>query len=564
MKDCGPAIATVPGAPVPRPRSSRLRGIGLAALMAVLFCHQAAVGVRPGDARAGAAGRPVPAVASPVTGGADQRGAVAGGTTQAPAPAKDGRHPNPTLAHADPVGPGTGSLALEPGERELPPRSGDAVARAVQRMLFRLERLEPAVAPLEPSLLELELATPEMPFVKVVVSAQPTSPHGADPGPGVPRAVLLVAFGPRFPETAGHLIATWTGGPGGVHLQVVEPSPPRAAVGGAGAGSEPSPAPQASWATGLVEQAWLWPGGDGAPPRLLVVTDHDPAGAGPALAITLLERRHDQWRPVWSLGPKVAAAASLPAARGEAVPGRTGAEGTVLAAGAASSPTDGGEPGAAAAKADQDALDRQQWAARPAVPTGGEGIVRRVEVAPDGTWIRVVAEGRPVPPGRMAAGEAPGGPPGGLAASPAAAATLGAAEPPVLVTAEGPVPARWYQRWTWSPRTGTYVLSAAGPAAQPLSVLRAFITLVSRGDLEQAAGLVERQDPTLVAAGRALLAQEPLGQGWRVEPAAGGGGGGPLVVTRGDGRRVAVAFAEEPGPDGHPAVRISAITALGR
>ncbi|WP_460040062.1 hypothetical protein [Thermaerobacter litoralis] len=420
---------------------------------------------------------------------------------------------------------------------------GDAFARAVQQMLYRMERLDPARLAGDLAALELELETPEMPFVNVVAAhvppgepaggvaaaagdSQASSPGPAPGGDGPPagekvpsakaqgavaaggvRAVLVVAFGPRYPETVGHLIATWTRDPG-VQVQVVDEREGRTATGsmspaaaggpalaaasavagaqaaGPAGDQEGGPATAGAWGLGLsavVKDAWLLPAG--GVPRLLLITEHTPSGGPRELRLTLLERTGASWQPVWGLGGPA--------------PGRSPAR--VAALGAGSS----------------------------------DGVsVRQVQVGAGGRRLDVTVSTRAV----------------GTA--------------PALVTPDGPVAALWVQRWSWDGQA--YRLVSTQPVDQPLSVLDAFITLVSRGLLNDARRLVAGEDPQVVAAGRQLLAQQPLGQGWRVDAAGGSYERGPLVVTRGDATRVTVTFTEEPAQGGTPAVRIAAIAAGGR
>src|SRR5690606_3125018 len=107
-------------------------------------------------------------------------------------------------------------------------------ATAVQHISYRLERLDPARLGGDLGRLNLELATPGMPFVSAVAARGPGD--GVLAGKGDLPPVLLIAFGPRFPETAGHVIATWD--EQGVRLQVIdERVPPGRTAGGQGAGA---------------------------------------------------------------------------------------------------------------------------------------------------------------------------------------------------------------------------------------------------------------------------------------------------------------------------------------
>ncbi|QIA27820.1 hypothetical protein DYI95_010130 [Thermaerobacter sp. PB12/4term] len=591
--------------------------------------------------------------------------------------------------------PGGAGAAGQAGPDSRPPaanpaREGtgqhDAFARAVQQLLYRLERLDPARLEGDPAALELELATPEMPFVNVLVprpvpaaaparvpgqaaaagsstvdplgagtsgagSAGPGSTGGSPGGGGISggggtatgddgdaaggattgglrpgAAVLLIAFGPRFPETVAHVIATWTD-QGTVHVQVldereraapaalqpagqgaggaagVEPggqapapggqappapgtrgqapsiSQPAGAAQGAGmdgpapeerrvppeppvprmgpapgsappallapgsagpgfggwastgtgerpgpgsgrpAAAEPTPwqAPPAGGGWGLAalfRDGWILPGVDGRP-RLVVVTEHHPAGRAPSLRVTLLERSGDQWVPAGFLGrPEPAVAPAVPqgvVAGGPLLFGRPSGGGpqngwSLLRGGPAGAP---GRPQPGAG------------------PEDGAGIlIRQVRMAPDGSWLDL---------------------------------TLSTGGSPVLVTRDGPAPGLWEQRWIW---TGdAYRLAWSRPVDRALSVLEAFITLVSRGRWAEAAALVRQQDAAVAGAGRELLAQRPLGQGWRVEAVGGNYERGPLVVTRSDGVRITVTFVTEPGPGGRLAVRIAGVVA---
>ncbi|EKP95103.1 hypothetical protein ThesuDRAFT_00832 [Thermaerobacter subterraneus DSM 13965] len=248
----------------------------------------------------------------------------------------------------------------------------------------------------------------------------------------------------------------------------------------------------------------------------MVVTEHHLGGRDPSLRVTLLEPWGDQWVPVGFLGwPEPPAASAVP--RG-VVPGGS----LVFGRPSGGGPQNGwsllgGSPGPKSPGRPQSGVG----------PEDGAGIViRQVRMAPDGSGLDLA---------------------------------LSTGGSPVLVTRDGPAPGLWEQRWIW---TGdTYRLAWSRPVDRALSVLEAFITLVSRGRWAEAAALVRQQDAAVAGAGRDLLVQRPLGQGWRVEAVGGNYERGPLVVTRSDGVRITVTFTEEPGPGGRLAVRIAGVVA---
>ena len=478
--------------------------------------------------------------------------------------------PGGTFAPAGPVLPeqpaGAGEASgPRPGAGE-PARNravADAFARAVQQISYRLERLDPARLQDDPASLQVELATPEMPFVSVVAARGPGG-AGDEPatggatggsdgqggggrtaraarGGGSLPAVLLIAFGPRFPETAGHLIATWDGSGQGVRLQVIDerspaPIPPaggatrEAGTGGEagpvaapGGGPSGSPAGLRFGLAAIFKAARLVPEGPGRPAEMLVVTEHYPGGGPAEQHVALLQRRGDHWQLRWASGGPGWPGAARQIILSEDLQWLD----VVLA----------GEPGTATGVPGPGVPGEAGWATNlglilpPRAPAGAASA----------------AGGLPGDRGGATPGEEPAGPAAGT----------------ILMTPEGPVRPLIQQRW--QRRGDGYAAVATRPLPQPLIVLQEFILRVSRGQTREAAELVRDGDPALVAEGARLLSQRPLGQGWLVEPAGGAYDRGPLVVTRSDGQRVTVSFATSGGTAGWPggAVWIEGISAGG-
>ncbi|PZN12933.1 MAG: hypothetical protein DIU69_02065 [Bacillota bacterium] len=172
----------------------------------------------------------------------------------------------------------------------------DAFATAVQHISYRLERLDPAQLGGDLGRLNLELATPGMPFVSAALAAS-GSGDGVPAGKGELPPVLLIAFGPRFPETAGHVIATWDDQ--GVRLQVIdERVPPGPAADGREAGAAK---PRFGLAT-VFRSARVWRAGEGGNLELAVVAEKYPGTPQSEQALFLLRREDREWRLLWATG----------------------------------------------------------------------------------------------------------------------------------------------------------------------------------------------------------------------------------------------------------------------
>lgn len=231
-------------------------------------------------------------------------------------PVPEGRGGQPeavSLASVDAVRPDgvAGEAQGDPAPGGTGAGAADAFATAVQHISYRLERLDPARLGGDLGRLNLELATPGMPFVSAVAARGPGD--GVLAGKGDLPPVLLIAFGPRFPETAGHVIATWD--EQGVRLQVIdERVPPGRTAGGQGAGAgaaagearrEAAPpgaaAPRFGLAT-VFRSARVWRAGGGGPLELAIVTEKNPGTPQSEQALFLLRREDREWRLRWATG----------------------------------------------------------------------------------------------------------------------------------------------------------------------------------------------------------------------------------------------------------------------